>query len=233
MSTYQRYYHCFVNRLNLFNGLPALLIRVYLAPVFIMAGFSKTQLLNDEISGFQSFMADPNIIAWFGNTEWGLGLPFPSLLANAVIVVELIGGWFLLLGLLTRLITLPLMFTMLVAASTVHLDNGWFAITPTNSDISPAKVMTWLGVSSAQSSIDNSDKAAVKLADMRDILSEYGNTDWLYEQGNIVVLNNGIEFATTYFIMLLALFFIGAGKYTSIDYLIARRYLTGTKPSPA
>ena len=233
MSTYQRYYHCFVNRLNLFNGLPALLIRVYLAPVFIMAGFSKTQLLNDEISGIQSFMADPNIIAWFGNTEWGLGLPFPSLLANAVIVVELIGGWFLLLGLLTRLITLPLMFTMLVAASTVHLDNGWFAITPTNSDISPAKVMTWLGVSSAQSSIDNSDKAAVKLADMRDILSEYGNTDWLYEQGNIVVLNNGIEFATTYFIMLLALFFIGAGKYTSIDYLIARRYLTGTKPSPA
>jgi uncharacterized membrane protein YphA (DoxX/SURF4 family) len=230
MPRYQRYYHYFQNRLKLFNGLPALLIRAYLAPVFIMAGFSKTQLLNDEISGIQSFMADPNIIAWFGNTEWGLGLPFPSLLAHAVIVVELIGGWFLLFGLLTRLITLPLMFTMLVAASTVHLDNGWFAITPTNSDISPAKVMTWLGVSSAQSSIDNSDKAAVKLENMRDILSEYGNTDWLYEQGNIVVLNNGIEFATTYFIMLLALFFIGAGKYTSIDYLIARRYLTGTKP---
>jgi uncharacterized membrane protein YphA (DoxX/SURF4 family) len=39
-----------------------------------------------------------------------------------------------------------------------------------------------------------------------------------------VILNNGIEFAATYFIMLLALFFIGAGKYLSVDYWIARRY---------
>jgi uncharacterized membrane protein YphA (DoxX/SURF4 family) len=193
-----------------------------------MAGFSKTQLLNNEVSGLQSFMADPNVIAWFGNSEWGLGLPFPVILANLVIVIELFGGWLLIVGLMTRLITIPLMFTMLVAASTVHLDNGWFAITPTNSDISPAKVMTWLGVSAAQSSLDNSDKAAVKLEDMRDILAKHGNTDWLYEQGNIVVLNNGIEFAATYFIMLLALFFIGAGKYTSIDYLIYRRYLKNT-----
>jgi uncharacterized membrane protein YphA (DoxX/SURF4 family) len=145
-----------------------------------------------------------------------------------VIVIELFGGWLLIVGLMTRLITIPLMFTMLVAASTVHLDNGWFAITPTNSDISPAKVMAWLGVSVAQSSLDNSDKAAVKLEDMRDILAKHGNTDWLYEQGNIVVLNNGIEFAATYFIMLLALFFIGAGKYTSIDYLIYRHYLENT-----
>jgi putative oxidoreductase len=37
------------------------------------------------------------------------------------------------------------------------------------------------------------------------------------------VLNNGIEFAATYFIMLLALFFIGAGRYVSLDYWIARR----------
>jgi len=228
MTTYRYYYRCFLNRLKAFNGLPTLLIRLYLAPVFIMAGFSKTQLLNDEILGLQSFMADPSIIAWFGNTEWGLGLPFPSLLANLVIIIELCGGWLLLIGLLTRLITIPLMFTMLVAASTVHLDNGWFAITPTNSDISPAQVVTWFGISSVQSSLDNSDKAAVKLENMRNILGEHGNTDWLYEQGNIVVLNNGIEFAVTYFIMLLALFFIGAGKYTSIDYLIARRYLITT-----
>jgi uncharacterized membrane protein YphA (DoxX/SURF4 family) len=228
MSTYQDYYSCLLLRLKKFDGFPALLIRLYLAPVFIMAGFSKTQLLNNEVSGLQSFMADPNVIAWFGNSEWGLGLPFPVILANLVIVIELFGGWLLIVGLMTRLITIPLMFTMLVAASTVHLDNGWFAIAPTNSDISPAKVMTWLGVSAAKSSLDNSDKAAVKLEDMRDILAKHGNTDWLYEQGNIVVLNNGIEFAATYFIMLLALFFIGAGKYTSIDYLIYRRYLKNT-----
>jgi hypothetical protein len=38
------------------------------------------------------------------------------------------------------------------------------------------------------------------------------------------MLNNGIEFAATYFIMLLALFFIGAGKYFSADYWIARKW---------
>lgn len=43
-------------------------------------------------------------------------------------------------------------------------------------------------------------------------------------EGGFVVLNNGIEFAATYFIMLLALFFIGAGRYLSVDDWIARRY---------
>ena len=57
---------------------------------------------------------------------------------------------------------------------------------------------------------------------MRDIIDENGNPDWLYEKGNIVVLNNGIEFATSYFIMLLALFFIGAGRFTSVDYYLNR-----------
>ena len=39
-----------------------------------------------------------------------------------------------------------------------------------------------------------------------------------------MILNNGIEFAVTYFIMLLALFFTGGGKYLSFDYWIARRF---------
>ncbi|MFT6372751.1 MAG: hypothetical protein ACJAZT_001505 [Gammaproteobacteria bacterium] len=34
----------------------------------------------------------------------------------------------------------------------------------------------------------------------------------------LVILNNGIEFSTTYFIMLFALFFGGAGRYVSINY---------------
>ncbi len=38
-----------------------------------------------------------------------------------------------------------------------------------------------------------------------------------------MVLNNGVEFAATYFIMLLVLFFIGGGRYLSVDYWIARR----------
>jgi uncharacterized membrane protein YphA (DoxX/SURF4 family) len=196
-----------------------------------MAGFSKTQLLNDEVSGIASFMADPKIIAWFGNSEWGLGLPFPALLANLVILVEFFGGWLLLIGALTRLISIPLMFTMIVAATTVHAPNGWFAITPTNPDISAAKVMTWIGIDQAEASLENSRQTSERLGKMREILEENGNTDWLYEKGNIVVLNNGIEFSATYFIMLLALFFIGAGRYTSFDYYVAKQLLPNNNTS--
>jgi len=225
MQLLQHYYQCFLVQLKHFDGIPALLLRLYLAPVFIMAGFSKTQLLNEEVTGFSAIMADPNIIAWFGNSDWGLGLPFPALLANLVIAVEFFGGWLLLFGVLTRLISIPLMFTMMVAATSVHAQNGWFAITPTNSDISAAKVATWLGFDDAQASLENSKETAVRLEKMREILAEHGNTDWLYEKGNIVVLNNGVEFSITYFIMLLALFFIGGGRYTSIDHIIAQRFL--------
>jgi|TARA_B110000116_G_scaffold243624_1_gene233568 putative oxidoreductase len=225
MQTLQHYYQCFIVQLKNYDGIPALLLRLYLAPVFIIAGFSKTQLLNEDVTGFSAIMADPNIIAWFGNSDWGLGLPFPALLANLVILIEFFGGWLLLVGALTRLISIPLMFTMIIAATSVHAENGWFAITPTNSDISAAKVVTWLGFDSAQASLDNSKVTAIRLEKMREILAENGNTEWLYEKGNIVVLNNGIEFSTTYFIMLLALFFIGAGRFTSVDYFIARRFL--------
>jgi putative oxidoreductase len=225
MSLLLSIYTNFLNKLPKFDGIPALLLRLYLAPVFIMAGFSKTQMLNEDVSGIASLMADPNIIAWFGNSDWGLGLPFPALLANLVILVEFFGGWLLLVGALTRLISIPLMFTMIVAATTVHAPNGWFAITPTNPDISAAKVMTWVGIEQAEASLENSSQTSNRLEKMREILEENGNTDWLYEKGNIVVLNNGIEFSATYFIMLLALFFIGAGRYTSVDYYLSKKLL--------
>ncbi|MCO4797760.1 MAG: DoxX family protein [Colwelliaceae bacterium] len=221
ISSYQK----FINQLNFFNGIPAFLIRLYLAPIFIMAGYSKLQLSNDSVSGFQSLMASPEIIDWFRNAEWGLGLPFPELLANLAAWSEFLGGWFLLLGLLTRLVSIPLMFTMIIAATSVHSVNGWFAITPTNPDISPAKVFVWLGFDIAEKSLENSNQASNRLERMRSILDENGNTEWLYEKGSIVVLNNGIEFASTYFILLLALFFIGSGRFTSVDHYIYNHWL--------
>lgn len=229
MSLLLNMYQTFLNILSNFDGIPALLLRLYLAPIFIMAGFSKTQMLNDDVTGLTSLLADPNIIAWFGNSDWGLGLPFPALLANLVIMAEFFGGWLLLIGALTRLVSIPLMFTMIIAATTVHADNGWFAITPTNPDISAAKMMTWIGFEQAHASLENSVGTANRLEKMREILEENGNTDWLYEKGKIVVLNNGIEFSATYFIMLLALFFIGAGRYTSVDYYLSKRLLVDDK----
>ena len=55
------------------------------------------------------------------------------------------------------------------------------------------------------------------------ILQQHGNYGWLTARGSVTLLNNGIEFAATYFVMLLTLFFAGPGRYTSADYWIARR----------
>jgi hypothetical protein len=67
--------------------------------------------------------------------------------------------------------------------------------------------------------------AAIERLDRaKEILKEYGNYGWLTEHGHIVILNNGIEFAATYFIMLLALLIIGGGKYVSADYWIAKKF---------
>ncbi|GHE82685.1 HvfX family Cu-binding RiPP maturation protein [Thalassotalea profundi] len=215
-----KHYQEFFSKCILLDGITALLIRIYLGPVFIMAGYNKLNLSDPNISGISQIFASDEIVQWFGNTQWGLGLPFPEFLANLAAWTEFLGGWLLLLGVLTRLISLPLMITMLVAAITVHADNGWFAITPTNSATSVANVPTWLGFDSGKESLANSELAGVKLERMRDILAENGNVDWLYQQGNIVILNNGIEFATTYFILLLALLLIGPGRFTSIDHYL-------------
>jgi uncharacterized membrane protein YphA (DoxX/SURF4 family) len=53
-------------------------------------------------------------------------------------------------------------------------------------------------------------------------LCEHSNFSWLTEKGSFVVLNNGIEFAVTYLIMLLSLLFTGGGRWVSLDYWFAR-----------
>jgi len=59
--------------------------------------------------------------AWFGT----LGYPFPMFTAYLVGCVEVLGIVLLALGLLTRLIAVPLMIIMIVAIVTVHLPNGF------------------------------------------------------------------------------------------------------------
>lgn len=177
--------------------LSSVLLRLYLAPVFWMAGTKK---LDDMDS----------TIAWFGNPDWGLGLPFPALMAWAATLTEAGGAILLVLGLAVRWISIPLMITMVVAAVTVHLHNGWLVIAEADSLFASERTI----------------EAADKLSRAKSILQEHGNYDWLTSSGSFVVLNNGIEFAATYFVMLLALFFLGAGKYLSMDYYIARKFRT-------
>jgi putative oxidoreductase len=172
-----------------------LLLRLYLAPIFWMAGTKK----------FASF---DSTVAWFGNPDWGLGLPFPTLLAFLAAATETAGAVLLVLGLGVRLISVPLIVTMLVAMATVHWQHGWLAIAEgAGSLFANARTI-----------------GAVERLDVaKDILREHGDYQWLTEHGSLVILNNGIEFAATYLIMLVALFFIGAGRWLSVDDWIGRR----------
>ena len=179
----------------------SLLIRIFLAPIFIKAGYGKLQLGASDVGFFERFTADPNVVGWFGNPDWGLGLPAPEVLAFLAGWIEFLGGWLLLFGLLTRYIAIPLMFTMIVAAVTAHWDNGWHAL-PENKLTVPWE---WRS--------DMIEQANIRKEKAKDILKEHGNYTWLTEYGSITVLKNGIEFAATYFIMLLALLFMGGGRF--------------------
>jgi len=179
-----------LNSTKTIDFLAPLAMRFYLAPVMWMAANTKWNPL-DATSSLAG------TIQWFGNADWGLGLPYPELLAYLAWGAEYFGAILLVIGLAVRWISIPLMITMAVAAMTVHWDNGWLAIAEPNAQLEAGRAL----------------------------LAQHGNYEWLTETGNFVILNNGIEFATTYFIMLLTLFFIGAGKYVSIDYWLARKYM--------
>lgn len=177
------------------DWLAPLALRLYLAPVFWVAGTNK-------LNGFS------DTVAWFGNPDWGLGLPFPALMAGLATGAEVVGAVCLLIGLAVRWVSIPLLITMVVAATTTHLKNGWQAVADPMSPWAPADI---------EGTMD-------RLARAKSILREHGNYDWLTENGNLVISNNGIEWAVTYLIMLLPLFFLGGGRYVSLDYWIAKKY---------
>ncbi len=189
-GSYHSIHNGIFSRLQYLDGIGPLALRLYLVPVFWMAGTNK-------LAGIDS------TIEWFGNPEWGLGLPFPTALAYLAAYTEAIGALLLLLGLATRWISIPLMITMVVAAATVHWEQGWAAIADSGSQ-----------------------EVAVRLGAASEILREHGNYAWLTEHGRFVILNNGIEFAVTYFVMLLSLLFTGGGRYTSVDYYLSRLFPT-------
>ncbi len=183
-----------LDRIRVLDGLPLLLLRLYLAPVLLQAGWNKLANFDDTA-------------AWFGNPDWGLGLPFPELMTALAAGTEFFGALLLILGLAVRWVSLPLMITMLVAAITVHWPNGWLAIADSSSWLANDRVL----------------ESAERLARAREILEEHGHYPWLTGRGNVVILNNGIEFAATYFVMLMVLFFYGGGRYVSLDDWLARR----------
>jgi len=187
--------HSLLNKTQMLDGLAPLLLRFYLAPILMQAGWNKLSHFDDTV-------------AWFGDLDWGLGLPMPELMAGLAAGTEFIGGIFLIFGFAIRWISIPLMVTMLVAAFTVHWENGWLAISDASSWLANDRVI----------------EASERLDSIKALLQEHGHYGWLTSRGSVTILNNGIEFAITYFIMLLSLFFMGGGRFLSLDYWLARQY---------
>lgn len=182
-----------VAALQRIDGIGPLLLRLYLAPVLMQAGWNKFNAFGDTA-------------AWFGNPDWGLGLPFPEVMVFLAASAELVGGALLLVGLATRIVAIPLIATMLVAIFAVHWDNGWLAI---------ADCSSWLANERVMEACERKEMAI-------SILREHGNYSWLTGRGSITILNNGIEFAVTYLVMLVSLLFTGGGRWTSLDHFIGR-----------
>lgn len=202
------------------SGVVSIILRLILAPVLIGAGWEK-------ITGENWFAFNPDILPFPFNV---LPTDLSWFLAS---YTEFIGGICLLLGLATRIWAIPLAVTMLVAAGSVHWDNGWPAIAPSN----PPAICISDTPAHAESSVferyikcynvnERTIEASKRLSRAKDILREHGNFRYLNGSGSIVKLNNGIEFAMIYFAMILALLMIGGGRYLSVDYylrLIFRR----------
>ena len=183
-----------VTRVSILEGIAPLLLRLYLVPIFWMAGTHKIDLT--------TLMPYANTVAWFGNPDWGLGLPLPTLMAFLAGWTEILGAVLLALGLAVRWISVPLIVTMLVAIFAVHWPYGWQAIAD------PSGIFVTERVIESKERLDAA----------KSILETHGNYSWITAKGSLVVLNNGIEFGVTYLVMLVSLMFAGAGRYTGLDY---------------
>ncbi len=208
----------FINRH--FSGVASLTLRLILGPVLIGAGWQKitgTNWFTPEVLPFP-FSVLPVELSWF-LASW----------------TEFIGGICLLLGLATRIWAIPLAITMLVAAGSVHWDNGWAAIAPSNP---PAICIPDSEANRGSNAFERyiecrnvnerTIEASKRLTRAKAILREHGNYRYLNGSGSIVKLNNGIEFAMIYFAMVLALVFIGGGRYFSLDYYLRLAFRRNT-----
>lgn len=98
--------------LNSLRFLAPLALRLGLGVVFVVHGYSK-------------FTGGP--AEGFGGLLTGLGVAAPEVVAWLVTIAEFVGGLMLLAGLLTRLVTLPLIATMAGAIILVKADLGIIA----------------------------------------------------------------------------------------------------------
>lgn len=151
------------------------------------------------VVGLQKWKDIGSVTKWFDQT---LHFQHAELFAYAVTYTELIGAIFLLLGFAVRIISIPLMILMGGTLYLVHWAHGWYYIAPETAEASVrlAKLMEWLQFYFPQRAAE------------------------ITEMGKPVILQYGMEHHMMYFIMVLTLFFLGGGKYLSMDYWIAKKF---------
>ncbi|MGZ3905030.1 MAG: HvfX family Cu-binding RiPP maturation protein [Bacteroidia bacterium] len=103
-------YLAYSSKMEALKDLSPLIFRLLLAYGFYEPAMNK--------------LADINAIGeWFA----GIGLPAPHFQAYLAAFTECAGVLLLFFGLGTRIITIPLIITMIVAIKTVHWENGFSA----------------------------------------------------------------------------------------------------------
>lgn len=143
-------------------------------------------------------------VAWFATpvAHGGLGLPFPYFLALLATGTEVLGLICIALGLFTRIMAIPMIILMSVASSMVHLSHGWLAI--------------------ASKDMESTQRMVMFLKWLQENFP--GRYNYITQLGDPVILNNGMEFSITYFIMLLVLLFWGGGRFVSADYWLIKLF---------
>jgi putative oxidoreductase len=96
-------YSFWVNCLTFFQDVFLLLVRLYWGYNFFQAGLGKFNNFERTVGFFES-----------------INIPFAVLNAYLASGVELVGGLLLMFGLLSRIITVPLIFTMIIALITTE-----------------------------------------------------------------------------------------------------------------
>jgi putative oxidoreductase len=105
VQTVKKWYQAEIQCLTYLQPVLLLVLRLYFGWGFFKAGLGKLQNLDNTAEYFA-----------------GLHIPLPTLNAYLAGATECFGGLFLLLGAASRVVTIPLIFTMLVAYLTQHID---------------------------------------------------------------------------------------------------------------
>jgi putative oxidoreductase len=105
VHTLRNWYRAEIRYVSFLQPVLLLVLRLYFGYGFMKAGLGKLQNLETTAEYFA-----------------GLGIPLPALNARLAGTTECVGGLLLLLGVASRVVTIPLIFTMLVAYLTQHTD---------------------------------------------------------------------------------------------------------------